>query len=458
MAKRHFILLKQRVGIVYVGTIFLFAILLSWPAPAQAFLGKVKKQASKQESKEIKISEQELRSSLIDFADRASTIIGQAAMTFKGDTLPPDIRLRIMSDMTYTLSAVYIMAAEPNPLVALLDMAVIISAGRAIYEQRHLPKYGKSIAAVVEGYRYLDDEIWRIVGTVLSEDQQVELRNMMAERSKEFPNLLNFTSLRFKDFAAMRATSLSKDVKSGGLLAPVTKATQQIEETRELAERALFLATRIPQLGGAFMNVWLSLWMTNPEVHNVVASLNVLSSSMQRLLPLVEKMPTQMEQTSAAILDKTMDRLAVERHNIIQDLTSEEQRLRGLVLEVQKTVTGSQNLVKSIDGLAARVGFSPDQPVAFDIDAYRSTAAELKGVTEGLAKTVTLLNRLVSYPEVKQLLPNLNDAIVYVGNESKGFVNHIFWMLFLVTALSIICFFLVRLIYHSALKRFELNW
>ena len=255
----------------------------------------------------------------------------------------------------------------------------------------------------------------------------------------------------------MRATSLSKDVKSGGLLAPVSKATQQLEETRELAERALFLATRIPQLGGAFMNVWLSLWMTNPEVSNMVASLNVLSSSLKQLLPLVETMPTQMEQTSATILDKTMDRLAVERHNIIQDLASEEQRLRGLILEVQKTVTGSQNLVKSIDGLAARVGFSPDKPVAFDIDAYRSTAAELKGVTQGLATMVTSLDWLVSYPEVKKLLPNLNDAIVYVGNESKGFVNHIFWMLFLVTALSIICFFLVRLIYHYALKRFELN-
>jgi hypothetical protein len=152
-----------------------------------------------------------------------------------------------------------------------------------------------------------------------------------------------------------------------------------------------------------------------------------------------------------------MDRLAVERQNIISEFASEEQRLRGLVLEAQKTVTGSQNLVNSIDSLAARLGFSPDKPVDFDIDAYRNTATELKALTQGLTTTMTLLDKVVSYPEIKQILPNLNDAIVFIGKESKGFMNYIFWMLFLVVALSIICFFVVRFIYQYALKRFELK-
>lgn len=442
---------------IYLGVIILVTILLNWPTPTYAFLGKSDKKPSKKVSKEVKISEQQLRSNLADFADRASTVMGQIAMTFKGDTLPPDIRLRILYDMTYTLSAVYVLAADQNPLSALFDMTVFISVGRIIYEERHLPKYGKAIGPVVKGYQVIEDDIWQVVRNVLSEAQQNELRDMITERSKKFPDFINFTSLRFKDFEAIRATSFSKDVESGGLLAPVSKATQQIEETRELAERALFLATRLPLMGGNFMNVWLSLWMTNPEVYNTITSLNILSSSMQKLLPLVETMPTQIEQMSAKILNNTMDRFAIERQNIIQDLASEEQRLRGLVLEVQKTVTGSQNLVNSIDGLAARVGFSPDKPVNIDIEAYRNTATELKELSQGLATTVTLLDKVVSYPEIKQLLPNLNDAIVYIGNESKGFVNHIFWMLFLVMALSILCFFVARFVYHYALRRYELK-
>ena len=457
MVRRQIVQRKNKRTVICVCMIFILSILISLPGPSQAFLGKINKAPSKKEAEQVKITEQQLRSFLIDYADRASTILGQIAMTFKGDMLSPEFRLHIMSDLTYTLSAVYVLAAEPNPLSALLDMTVILAAGSTIYEVRHLPKYGEPIAPVAKGYQVLEQEIWQIVDKVLSKEQQKEFRDTITERYKDYPDLVNFTSLRFKDFAELRATSFSKEAEAGGLLAPVSKATQQIEETRQLAERALFLATRIPLMGGAFMNVWLSLWMTNPDVNRTVESLNVISSSMMRLLPLVETMPKQIEQTSAKILDNTMDRLAVERQNIIRDFASEEQRLRGLVLEAQKTVTGSQNLVNSIDGLAARLGFSPDKPVNFDIEAYRNTATELKELTQGLTTTMTLLDKVVSYPEIKQILPNLNDAIVFIGNESKGFVNHIFWMLFLVAALSIICFFVVRFIYQYALKRYALK-
>ena len=457
MTKKQFIRRISNSTVIYVCTIILATILIAFPTSSEAFLGKLNKQSSNKNTEDVKITERQLRSFLIDYADLASTVLGQIAMTFKGGTLPAEMRLHVMSDMTYTLSAVYVLAAEPNPLSALLDITVIIAAGSTIYEERHLPKYGEPIAPVVKGYQMLEEDIWQIVDKVLSKEQRKEFQDTITKRYKEFPDLVNFTSIRFKDFADLRVSSFSKEVESGGLLAPVSEATRQIEETRELAERAMFLATRIPLMGGAFMNVWLSLWMTNPEVYNMITSLSSVSSSMQRLLPLVETMPKQIEQTSTTILNKTMDRLAVERQNIIKDLASEEHRLRGLILEVQKTVTGTQTLVNSVDGLSARLGFSPDKPVNFDIEAYRNTATELKELTQGLTTTMTLLDKVVSYPEIKQILPNLNDAVVFIGKESKGFVNYIFWMLFLVLALSIICFFAARFVYHYALKTFELK-
>ena len=33
-----------------------------------------------------------------------------------------------------------------------------------------------------------------------------------------------------------------------------------------VAERAIFLATRLPLLGGLFIDAWMSQWLSNPEV------------------------------------------------------------------------------------------------------------------------------------------------------------------------------------------------
>ncbi|MBW2707657.1 MAG: hypothetical protein JRD84_15370 [Deltaproteobacteria bacterium] len=100
----------------------------------------------------------------------------QALEDFETLNPKPQARQVILSDLVYSLSSVYTIAAEPNPQVGLLDMVAVTTLGRIIYEDNIRRKYGKSTEVLVDGFRQLEKDIWRIAAKVLTTEQQAELR------------------------------------------------------------------------------------------------------------------------------------------------------------------------------------------------------------------------------------------------------------------------------------------
>jgi len=395
---------------------------------------------------------------LMSYADVLSTVMGQIVLSLKENELPPDIRMQVLTDLASTVFSVYTNAADPNPLTGLLNTAVIISFGNMIYEQHWHKKYGTPIKIVVDGFRRLEKEIWKTVSGVLNPEQENELRNMILERRKAYPNLLDFTQLRFNDFASFRKNSMLRSkVKSGGFLAPVSDATKQIEETRQLAERAMFLATRLPLTANVFLDVWLSQWLTNPEVKDLTSDLKKISTAAYELTSLVEKLPDQVQQVSTKTVNQIMDRIAKEGQNLIRDLGAEQLRLSGLLTEFRQTVNAGETLITSMDGLAGHMGLSPDNPLTFEMTVYKKTVEEMRGAATEMTELVEALSKLAASPEMQKLLPFMKTGIEQFAGESRKFINHIFLMVLLTIVLSTASFFALRLAYKSALKRFGVN-
>lgn len=420
--------------------------------PCQALKRKSKKKS------DARITAGELQASLMSYADILSTAMGQTILSLKENELPPDVRMQVLTDLANTVFSVYTNAADPNPIVGLLNTAVIISFGKMIYEQHWHKKYGAPMEIVVRSFRRLEEEIWNIVSQVLDPEQKNDLRNMILERRKEFPNLLDFSQLRIKDFSDLRKEStLGSKVKSGGFLAPVSDATKQIEEARLLAERAIFLATRLPLMAGGFMDVWFSQWLTNPDVKDLTTDLKRISTAAQELTSLVEKLPDQLQQVSTTTVNQVMDRIAKGGQNLIRDLGAEQQRLSGLLTEFRQTVNAGEALITSMDGLAERAGLSPDNPLTFDIEVYKKTVQEMRGAAIEMTSLVEALNQLATSPEMQKWLPVMKNGIEQFAGESRKIINHVFLMAFLTIVLSTASFFALRLAYKSALKRFEIN-
>jgi len=368
------------------------------------------------------MTEVELQSELMSYADRFASIITQALEDFETLNPKPQARQVILSDLVYSISAVYTIAAEPNPQVGLLDMVAVTTLGRIIYEENIRRKYGKSTEVLGDGFRQLEKDIWSITAKVLTSEQRGELRQLILLWRKQNPDKVVYNYLRFSDFAAQRRNStLVKRVQTGGLFKTVQEVSQQVEETRMLAERGIFLGTRLPLLTGNFAEVWMSQLLVSPETSKILADVHTFSTVSERLAKVAEQLPNQImkdvsklqKQTvnqvmadindwSVVTLDNVMAKVAIERGAFIDQfmnrligeqkialeaLMTEEQRVTGLVTELRKTIEGSNTLLLTVNTLTDKfkVGEPSPEPKdskPFDIKEYQDTIAEVTTLVE----------------------------------------------------------------------------
>jgi len=437
--------------------------------------------AKKDKKQDYVMTEVELQSELMSYADRFASIISQAFEDFDALKPEPLARQVIMGDLVFSLSAVYTIAAEPNPQVGLLDMVAITTLGRIIYEENIRRKYGESTEVLGEGFRQMEKDIWRIAAKVLTQEQQAELRQLILLWRKDNPDKVVYNYLRFSDFAAQRRNStLVKKNQTGGLFKTVQEVTQQVEETRMLAERGMFLGTRLPLLMGNFAEVWMEQMIVNPEAQKILADVHTFSSVSERLANVAEQLPDQLmkdisklrRQTinqvmkdvntwSDVTLDKVMAKVAVEREAFISQFMNrligeqkialdailmEEERVTALVTELRKAIEGGNNLLLAANTLTEKFNLGepsadPSDSKPFDIKDYQETIAELTTLVE-------TTNQLVGTVGLEELLPQLVKAIDQVGNEGEELVDHSFRQGVLFILIAMAAYVIARLIYN----------
>ncbi len=316
-------------------------------------------------------------------------------------------------------------------------MVAMISLGRIIFEENLQEKFGPRLEPVIEGYRKAEKEIWQVSAKMLTSAQQQELYALIHKWRKSNPKIVFFPSVRFSDFSALRGDSAPDKTGSGGLFKSVENATQQVEEVRLLAERGIFLATRMPMLTGLFAGVWFSQLANHPDMQKILKDVNKFSEVSERLAKVAEKLPDQLaierdttikqamenitELTMAtmdatvkktmAMIDATakkvslerkaairqlMDEFSAERKRTIEDFLNEDKRMRGLLSAVQLTLAEGNKLIVSADSLVKGLNLKPSEAKAaapskpFDIKDYQVTLKEASNTIlqlHGLVRT-----------------------------------------------------------------------
>ena len=191
-----------------------------------------------------RMTEVELQSQLMSFADRFTALVADGFLDYEATSPSAEHRRAVLLYIVYPMANVYIVAAESDPDVALLDMVVMITLGRMIFEEVGLKELGSEVEPVLKAYRTAEEDIWDIARQVLEPDQQEALYALIRQWRQDHPRALFFSHIRFSDFAAERRKSkLARGEKAKGLFKSVEKATQEAEEVRLLAERGMFLGT-----------------------------------------------------------------------------------------------------------------------------------------------------------------------------------------------------------------------
>jgi hypothetical protein len=98
--------------------------------------------AKKPKPVEYVVTEAELQLELMSYADRYAAVVVQALEDVERMGPPPETRRAILGDAVFSAAAAFTIAADPDPQVALLDMVVMTTLGRMVYEDYWRPRLG----------------------------------------------------------------------------------------------------------------------------------------------------------------------------------------------------------------------------------------------------------------------------------------------------------------------------
>jgi len=405
------------------------------------------------------LTEAELQLELMSYADRYAAVVVQAFEDVERMGPPPETRRALLGDTVYSAAAAFTIAADPDPQVALLDMVVMTTLGRMVYEDYWRPRLGAPTEPGIAAFIKLEQDIWTVAAPILDQAQQQELRERIETFHAANPELSTYSHLRFADFPSKRATSTLGKKKSGGIFGSVRNITDQVEQTRIMAERAMYLATRLPLLSGGFADIWVSRLSFNPAIEELREDVRTFAEVSDRLAMVAEQLPDKITVERSATIDQLAKEVATiryeaiehlfegvaeEREEMLRQLIEEEQRLGGLLTELRGMLTEANSLTRSVDALAQRfdVG-APLEPGErpFDIEDYRATLIDARAAINEANGLVQTTNDLLNSPGADRLVPSLVEAINQAGETSEKLVNHS-----MIRGAFLIVFFLVGLV------------
>lgn len=390
-----------------------------------------------------KIDPVELQQQMMRFADQfAAGLVASADQLRRGTNTLDRVELEKWK-LTH-VGDILAIASGQNALANLLDMLVFTTMARTAVEEYWLPKvYGDSARATLETCRDAELKIWRLADPVLKPGQADELRQAVRNAYAHRGNPEMLSNLRAVGLAEEigknnQASRTTQPTSVFGLLqidplAGLDPAAREIAETRLFAERALYIAQRMP---------WVLRWQTEllsyqlfatPEATQVLTNLDRFGDSAGAFTRLAEQLPALLSDQREAAIKQIFQGLAVERTNLIANLAADEMKLRGTLAELRQTLEAGSEMAKSVNGaVRALDGFvgrfdkgTNASPTAatnsrpFDILDYANMARETAAAARELNGTLGTLD---------QGLPRVQKASLVFENTAQRLLNRLFLM------------------------------
>lgn len=291
-------------------------------------------------------------------------------------------------------------------------MTIFVTVVRMALEEHWQPKlFGESALPMLESSRICETEIWQLASAVLTPDQQTELRRAIDVWRRRNPLSESVLAARAPGFASqVEEAGKTETARPGSVfsllrvdpLAGMDPAVRELAQTRLFAERALYVAQRMPMLL-RWQTELLSLNAVEmPAVRQLVTNSTHLTSSVERFAQVAEQLPEQI----------------IEREEILKALESQERQLTPLVNEVRQTLIAGTQMSASLnttlttfDTLMKRFGVGdtngaravPTNAEPFRIQDYTTTAAQLEATARQLTELLITLDRTIGSTNLAQL-------------------------------------------------------
>ncbi len=336
----------------------------------------------------------------------------------------------------------------PKPGAASVDMVVLVSLSRRVIERDWLVLYGEPAKPVLETYERLEHDVWALLGDP-GQRQRAGLDALLTDWVKNNPQVRNPSFVRFADFTTgeeqVRAHAIPGLLDIVGLdpFAGMDPAVREVEQSRLLAERAVYYTQRLPRLLNIQGRLIAVQARTAPETRQVLdtfAGVERLSASLTKL---TDNAPALVAQQREAAIAQFMNELARQQQQMLALAT----QLRAAIEAGHVTGDSLNALIQSTDRLVARFAPQPNRPSApgkpFDINDYTRTLVELAATSRDLQALVR---------DIDATTPHLAGQVAVLTVGLQGVVTYTLWRLIVLVMVILIAAIMYRLVTRRLLS------
>ncbi|RNC68330.1 MAG: hypothetical protein ED859_10390 [Desulfuromonadales bacterium] len=362
-------------------------------------------------------------------------------------------------------------AVGPNPSVNMLDLLVMTSLQRRSFEDHWIPAgIGEAGMPALARLKRAEADAWAAARKVLSEEQLHTVRELIAAWIAENPDRTVVALVRFHDFADERKiSSVSLRGQAHGLLSEVSEASAAVDDMRFLGERLLWFAGRYPYLLGEQTELTAYRLIDQPEVSQLIETNKSaqrlgdalakrietfegdLEEQQQRLFAqlsaertaAIVQLQTALDATARKSIEQAdksfgdqrnkainqlFDGIAKERALFLNDISSRQNELIGIMAELRQTLTVSGSTAKevtataqAVDKMMSRFERDPDSTAEpFRMTDVRDAAVETGNAADRMTRLLERANQLLDSRSLDRTLATIN-------HPADEVIDRVFW-------------------------------
>jgi hypothetical protein len=324
------------------------------------------------------IDPQDVQASVMSFADRYLAAMADVYDRAQQSAKTPEAQLTAQRAKIVAGVGALGNAVNPNPVVGLMDMCVMVTLTREISQEPWVAEmFGPAIAtAIVDALKLQETNIWAIAANYLTAGQIAELHRLAGRWRKEHPEQRYIASARLADFPEAKpgaAGGLQLTTSVFGLvrLDPFTgldPAVRQVEETRILAERMFYYLQHMTIMISWQVDALYYQMLSAPQVKQILTDTATIAGSTTKFTDstkefadvsgrfgqTIEKFRLQLPDQQATLVKQLDALIALQRDNALKQVDTIVAQQRDAALKQATTQIAAQRAA-AVDQLNATV-------------------------------------------------------------------------------------------------------
>jgi len=380
---------------------------------------------------------------VMNFADSYASNMLQSNTVFQQQFSDMTARTNFMQMTLYSMSSAYDIASGPYARRSLVDMVVLVTLQRIVWEEHWQPNvYGSKASFHLEIIQQLEKDIWSIAGRELSREQLKVLMDLIQAWHKAHPEQDIVVSIRFTDFGSLG--EIFRLAESKGLFSNISKAVDTADEIRQMGDRFRYQISRMQLLLNYQLELAYMQLAAKPEMAALMKDSAKLAAAADQFARVTDNLP-EMTKNIFDQLEKENDRLRSLLEMLNQTLGTGDE----LTVKINRTVASLDSLVSRFDPIRAKDGAKP-----INVEQFSGLARDLSETGRQFNDLLQTADHFLSDQDREKRLVNLVESLANIERRGEELIDLIFYRSLAVILIALFGVFFLAIAYNYISNKF----